>query len=265
MTTTDIRVAFDRDRQRRRSGLFRRFLRHPGGYIPLGIFVLVVLVGVFAPLLAPMDPNSSTSPPPRRRRPPRTCSAPTRPGATSSAGSSYGTRVTIWGALITIVTVVVIGVLRCRRGYFRGPFDRIAMWVSDALQSIPGTIILLVRRRQPQQLRACSWSRSAWPWCLPRIARSQTMTVREEPHRCGAGVGPPMRGSSPGTSSPPSTRPSSSRRRSPRAWRWACRPGCSSSASETPNVPSWGAMMLEGFRLMLTYPLMLLWPSVALA
>lgn len=30
------------------------------------------------------------------------------------------------------------------------------------------------------------------------------------------------------------------------------------------NVPSWGAMMLEGFRLMLTYPLMLLWPSAAL-
>lgn len=57
MTTTDIRVAFDRAAQKRRSSLFRRFLRHPGGYIPLAIFVLIVLVGIFAPLLAPMDPN----------------------------------------------------------------------------------------------------------------------------------------------------------------------------------------------------------------
>ena len=57
MTTTDIRVAFDRAAQKRRSGLFRRFLRHPGGFIPLAIFAAVVLVGVFAPLLAPMDPN----------------------------------------------------------------------------------------------------------------------------------------------------------------------------------------------------------------
>ena len=59
MTTTDIRVAFDRAAQKRRSSLFRRFLRHPGGYIPLAIFVLIVLVGVFAPLLAPYGPKEN--------------------------------------------------------------------------------------------------------------------------------------------------------------------------------------------------------------
>lgn len=88
MTTTDIRVAFDRAAQKRRSSLFRRFLRHPGGYIPLAIFVLIVLVGIFAPLLAPMDPNfvdlSAAKAAPGRS----ICWAATPPGGTSSAASS---------------------------------------------------------------------------------------------------------------------------------------------------------------------------------
>ncbi|WP_244632468.1 MULTISPECIES: hypothetical protein [unclassified Microbacterium] len=88
MTTTDIRVAFDKAAQKRRSGLFRRFLRHPGGYIPLAIFVLIVLVGVLAPLLARWTRTSSTSPRPRRPQGQSTSSAATPRGATSSADSS---------------------------------------------------------------------------------------------------------------------------------------------------------------------------------
>ena len=268
MTTTDIRVAFDRARQRRRSGLFRRFLRHPGGYIPLGIFVLIVLVGVFAPLLAPMDPNfvdlaAAKAPP----------SAAHLLGADSTGRDIlsrliYGTRVTIWGALITIVTAVVIGVPSgVAAGYFRGPFDRIAMWVSDALQSIPGMIILLVvaaGSRNNFELLMVTVGVFMVPGYF-RIARSQTMTVREEPYIDAARVSglsdariisrhvvtavyPPVIIQTALTA----------------GMAMGMQAGLQFLGIGDSNVPSWGAMMLEGFRLMLTYPLMLLWPSVAL-
>ncbi|MBN9156487.1 MULTISPECIES: dipeptide/oligopeptide/nickel ABC transporter permease/ATP-binding protein [unclassified Microbacterium] len=268
MTTTDIRVAFDRARQRRRSGLFRRFLRHPGGYIPLGIFVLIVLVGVAAPLLAPMDPNfvdlaAAKAPP----------SAAHLLGADSTGRDIlsrliYGTRVTIWGALITIVTAVVIGVpTGVAAGYFRGPFDRIAMWVSDALQSIPGMIILLVvaaGSRNNFELLMVTVGVFMVPGYF-RIARSQTMSVREEPYIDAARVSglsdariisrhvvtavyPPVIIQTALTA----------------GMAMGMQAGLQFLGIGDSNVPSWGAMMLEGFRLMLTYPLMLLWPSVAL-
>jgi len=268
MTTTDIRVAFDRARQRRRSGLFRRFLRHPGGFIPLAIFVLIVLVGVFAPLLAPMDPNfvdlaAAKAPP----------SAAHLLGADSTGRDIlsrliFGTRITIWGALITIVAAVVIGVpAGVAAGYFRGPFDRVAMWVSDALQSIPGMIILLVvaaGSRNNFELLMVTVGVFMVPGYF-RIARSQTLTVREEPYIDAARVSglsdariisrhvvtavyPPVIIQTALTA----------------GMAMGMQAGLQFLGIGDSNVPSWGAMMLEGFRLMLTYPLMLLWPSVAL-
>ncbi|MDQ4214566.1 dipeptide/oligopeptide/nickel ABC transporter permease/ATP-binding protein [Microbacterium capsulatum] len=268
MTTTDIRVAYDRARQRRRSGLFRRFLRHPGGYLPLALFLLIVLAGVSAPLLAPMDPNfvdlaAAKAPP----------SAAHLLGADSTGRDIlsrlvYGTRITIWGALVTIVTAVVIGVpTGVAAGYFRGGFDRIAMWLSDALQSIPGMIILLVvaaGSRNNFELLMVTLGVFMVPGYF-RIARSQTLAVREEPYIDAARVSglsdariisrhvvtavyPPVIIQTALTA----------------GMAMGMQAGLQFLGIGDSNVPSWGAMMLEGFRLMLTYPLMLLWPSVAL-
>ena len=268
MTTTDIRVAFDRAKQKRRSGLFRRFLRHPGGYIPLAIFLLIVLVGVFAPLLAPMDPNfvdltAAKAPP-----------SPAHILGGDSTGRDilsrliYGTRTTLWGALITIVAAVVIGVpTGVAAGYFRGPFDRIAMWVSDALQSIPGMIILLVvaaGSRNNFELLMVTVGVFMVPGYF-RISRSQTLAVREEPYIDAARVSglsdariifrhvikavyPPVIIQTALTA----------------GMAMGMQAGLQFLGVGDSNVPNWGAMMLEGFRLMLTFPLMLLWPSVAL-
>ncbi|AZH77917.1 MULTISPECIES: dipeptide/oligopeptide/nickel ABC transporter permease/ATP-binding protein [Microbacterium] len=268
MTTTDIRVAFDRAAQKRRSSLFRRFLRHPGGYIPLAIFVLIVLVGVFAPLLAPMDPNlvdlaAAKAPP-----------SPDHLLGGDSTGRDilsrliYGTRTTLWGALITIVTALVIGVPSgVAAGYFGGVFDRVATWISDALQSIPGMIILLVvaagSRNNFELLMA-----TVGVFMVPgyfRIARSQTLAVRSEPYIDAARVSglsdariifrhvitavyPPVIIQTALTA----------------GIAMGMQAGLQFLGIGDSNVPSWGAMMLEGFRLMLTYPLMLLWPSAAL-
>jgi ABC-type dipeptide/oligopeptide/nickel transport system ATPase component/ABC-type dipeptide/oligopeptide/nickel transport system permease subunit len=268
MTTTDIRVAFDRAAQKRRSSLFRRFLRHPGGYIPLAIFVLIVLVGVFAPLLAPMDPNlvdlAAAKAPPSSEH----LLGGDSTGRDILSRLIYGTRTTLWGALITIVTALVIGVPSgVAAGYFGGVFDRVATWISDALQSIPGMIILLVvaagSRNNFELLMA-----TVGVFMVPgyfRIARSQTLAVRSEPYIDAARVSglsdariifrhvitavyPPVIIQTALTA----------------GIAMGMQAGLQFLGIGDSNVPSWGAMMLEGFRLMLTYPLMLLWPSAAL-
>ncbi|MFD7870233.1 dipeptide/oligopeptide/nickel ABC transporter permease/ATP-binding protein [Microbacterium sp. NPDC059771] len=268
MTTTDIRVAFDRAAQKRRSSLFRRFLRHPGGYLPLAIFLLIVLVGVFAPLLAPMDPNlvdlAAAKAPPS----PEHLLGGDSTGRDILSRLIYGTRTTLWGALITIVTALVIGVpTGVAAGYFGGVFDRVATWISDALQSIPGMIILLVvaagSRNNFELLMA-----TVGVFMVPgyfRIARSQTLAVRGEPYIDAARVS----GLSDGriifrhviTAVYP---PVIIQTALTAGIAMGMQAGLQFLGIGDSNVPSWGAMMLEGFRLMLTYPLMLLWPSAAL-
>ncbi|WP_101846906.1 dipeptide/oligopeptide/nickel ABC transporter permease/ATP-binding protein [Zhihengliuella sp. ISTPL4] len=268
MTTTDIRVAFDRAAQKRRSSLFRRFLRHPGGYIPLAIFVLIVLVGVFAPLLAPMDPNlvdlAAAKAPPS----PEHLLGGDSTGRDILSRLIYGTRTTLWGALITIVTALVIGVPSgVAAGYFGGIFDRVATWISDALQSIPGMIILLVvaaGSRNNFELLMITVGVFMVPGYF-RIARSQTLAVRGEAYIDAARVSglsdariifrhvitavyPPVIIQTALTA----------------GIAMGMQAGLQFLGIGDSNVPSWGAMMLEGFRLMLTYPLMLLWPSAAL-
>ncbi|MCZ0711520.1 dipeptide/oligopeptide/nickel ABC transporter permease/ATP-binding protein [Microbacterium paraoxydans] len=268
MTTTDIRVAFDRAAQKRRSSLFRRFLRHPGGYIPLAIFVLIVLVGVFAPLLAPMDPNlvdlAAAKAPPS----PEHLLGGDSTGRDILSRLIYGTRTTLWGTLITIVTALVVGVPSgVAAGYFGGVFDRVATWISDALQSIPGMIILLVvaaGSRNNFELLMVTVGVFMVPGYF-RIARSQTLAVRGEAYIDAARVSglsdariifrhvitavyPPVIIQTALTA----------------GVAMGMQAGLQFLGIGDSNVPSWGAMMLEGFRLMLTYPLMLLWPSAAL-
>ncbi|MFS0911576.1 dipeptide/oligopeptide/nickel ABC transporter permease/ATP-binding protein [Microbacterium sp. 179-I 3D2 NHS] len=268
MTTTDIRVAFDRAAQKRRSSLFRRFLRHPGGFIPLAIFAVIVLVGVFAPLLAPMDPNlvdlAAAKAPPG----PEHILGGDSTGRDILSRLIHGTRTTLWGALVTIVTALVVGVPSgVAAGYFGGAFDRVATWISDALQSIPGMIILLVvaaGSRNNFELLMVTVGIFMVPGYF-RISRSQTLAVRAEPYLDAARV----------------SGLSDARIVSRHVLRAVYPPVIIQTALTAgiamgmqaglqflgigdSNVPSWGAMMLEGFRLMLTYPLMLLWPSAAL-
>lgn len=268
MTTTDIRVAFDRAAQKRRSSLFRRFLRHPGGWIPLAILLAVVLVGVFAPLLAPMDPNfvdlAAAKAPPG----PEHLLGGDSTGRDILSRLIYGTRTTIWGALVTIVTALVIGVPSgVAAGYFGGALDRVSTWISDALQSIPGMIILLVvaagSRNNFEVLMV-----TVGVFMVPgyfRISRSQTLAVRAETYIDAARVSGLSDGRIIFRHVIRAVYPTVIIQTALTAGiAMGMQAGLQFLGIGDSNVPSWGAMMLEGFRLMLTYPLMLLWPSTAL-
>ncbi|MFT3798335.1 dipeptide/oligopeptide/nickel ABC transporter permease/ATP-binding protein [Microbacterium sp.] len=267
MSATTLTGAIDPERTAR-SGLFARFLLRPAGLIPFVVFVLIVLVAVFAPLLAPQDPNfvnlAITKAPP---------SAAHLLGGDSFGRDIlsrliYGTTTTLWGALITIVAALVLGVpAGVAAGYFGGAFDRVATWVSDALQSIPGMIILLVvaaGTRSDFTLLMITVGVFLAPGYF-RIARSTTLAVRSEPYIDAARV------SGLGSARIISTHivktvyaPVIIQTALTAGIAMGMQAGLQFLGIGDSNTPSWGAMMNEGFRLMLSNPLILLWPSMAL-
>ncbi|HWM35476.1 MAG TPA: dipeptide/oligopeptide/nickel ABC transporter permease/ATP-binding protein [Pseudolysinimonas sp.] len=252
----------------RRGSLLSRFLRRPDGLIAAVVFALILLSAVLAPLIAPHDPNFvdlaiSKAPP-----------SPEHLFGTDSSGRDvlsrilFGARTTLWGALVTIVTAIVLGVpAGVAAGYFGGVWDRISSWMSDALQSIPGMIILLVvaaGTRSDFFLLMVTVGTFMSPGFF-RISRSTALAVRNEPYIDAArvsGLGHlriMARHVLPAVYAPVIIQTALTA-----GIAMGIQAGLQFLGIGDANTPSWGAMMLEGFRLMLTSPLLLLWPSAAL-
>ena len=267
MTATTLTGTID-PHAARRGRLFLRFLRRPSGLIPLIVFLLVVLAAVFAPLIAPHDPNfvdlTLAKAPPSAAHPLGGDST----GRDILSRLIFGARITLVGAAITILTALVLGApAGLAAGYFGRVFDRIAMWASDSLQSIPLMIILLV---------VAAGTRSDFVVLMMtvgvfmapgyfRIARSTTLAVRNEPYIDAARVSGLTDGRIIGTHIVTSVyAPVIIQTALTAGIAMGIQAGLQFLGIGDANTPSWGAMMNEGFRLMLSNPLILLWPSAAL-
>lgn len=268
MTTSSALVSNLDPRAVRRGSLLSRFLRRPAGSVALAVFFVVVIIAILAPVLAPHDPNfvdlSLVKAPP----------FPGHPLGGDSQGRDilsrliWGARPTLLGALIAIVVAVVVGVPSgTAAGYFGGPLDKISMWISDAIQSVPGMIILLI---------VAAGTRSDFVvimavvgvFMVPgyfRLTRSTVLAVRAEPYIDAARV------------SGLGHLRIMSRHIIRAVWApviiqtaltagmaMGMQAGLQFLGIGGVSTPSWGAMMNDGFRNMLTNPLLLLWPSAAL-
>lgn len=129
----------------RRVGILRSLVGKPLAVTALAYLAVLVIVAVFAPLLAPHDPvaldlNSVLS----------------GPGAdhllgTDSLGRDvlsrlmYGGRLTLIDAAIAVCTFLAIGVSTgVVAGYFGSWTDRVFTWVVDIMLAIPFIIVVLV-------------------------------------------------------------------------------------------------------------------------
>ncbi len=120
----------------------RRFLAHRMATISLALFVLLVLVAIFAPLVAPKDPNAQDML--------NTLSANKGLLGTDDYGRDcfsrliFGTRVSLMAAFWVILVSSGIGIpLGLAAGVRTGWLDACLSRVSDALQSVPGLIFAL--------------------------------------------------------------------------------------------------------------------------
>ncbi|MGX9901194.1 ABC transporter permease [Arthrobacter sp. SA17] len=130
-----------------RSSPFRRLLKNPMGLIALTVLIVMVVLALFAPLLAPFDENFANIG--------KTLASPdsTNILGTDSAGRDvwsrllYGAQLTLLSALLCAAVAIAIGLPSgLIAGYYGGAFDATSNWVVSILMSLPGLIVLLAIR-----------------------------------------------------------------------------------------------------------------------
>ena len=252
----------------KRGSTLRRFLRRPEGAISSAVLLLIVLVAIFAPWLSPQDPNAVDLNLTRALPSAEHLLGGDTAGRDVLSRLIWGAQSTLWGALVAIVTSLVLGVpAGLAAGYYGGPTDRIGAWVSDALQAVPGMVILLIVAASTKNdftLLMVTIGVLMAPGYF-RLTRSTVLAVRSEAYVDAARV----------------AGLSDARILGRHVIRTVFAPIIIQSALTAGiamgmqaglqflgigggTTPGWGAAMNEGFRVMRTDPLLLLWPSVAL-
>jgi ABC-type dipeptide/oligopeptide/nickel transport system ATPase component/ABC-type dipeptide/oligopeptide/nickel transport system permease subunit len=127
-------------------GALRRLERDPLAVGAMAYVALVVVVGVFAPLIAPNSPNFVDLS--------QANAAPFSDGDFLLGGDSSGrdvlsrllwaTRGTLVACIIVLVVSTVVGVVGgLLAGYYRGRTEAVASWVADAIMALPGIVLLI--------------------------------------------------------------------------------------------------------------------------
>lgn len=269
MTTTTAPVNETVDtRGGDRGSIFLRLLKRPAGLTSLIVLGLIVLVAILAPWIAPHDPNEVILSQARALPSPEHWLGGDTTGRDVASRLIIGTRITLWGALVAIVTSLVLGVPSgLAAGYFGGLTDRIGTWISDALQSVPGMIILLiVGANTGNDLTILMVTIGVFmaPGYF-RLTRATVMSVRGEAYIDAAKV-------SGLTDTRIMARHVIRQVFAPLVIQSALTAGMAMGMQAGlqflgiggGTTPGWGAAMNEGFKVMRTDPLLLLWPSLAL-
>ena len=168
-----------------RTSFWQSFLRNRMGVIGFAMLAVAVIVAVFAPLIAPYDPNTTVrvtidniySPP----------SAQNWLG-TDDAGKDvltnliYGTRVSLLvGFFASFISLVIGGMIGLTAGFYGGRVENILMRLTDILLVIPDLPLLIVLIALLGRglgvlifvIGILGWTGTA------RVVRSQTLSVRE--------------------------------------------------------------------------------------
>lgn len=161
--------------------MFLALMRNPLAVIGLAIILLLIVVAIFAPWIAPHSPIGANLS--NRLSPP----SPDHWLGTDELGRDilsriiYGTRITLFIVLLVAVISAPLGLLvGTVAGYFGGWIDRILMGFTDIFLSMPRLIMALafVAALGPGIENAViAIAITAWP-VYARIARAETLTFR---------------------------------------------------------------------------------------
>jgi peptide/nickel transport system permease protein len=120
-------------------------LKNPVGAVCLVYVSLVVLIGLFAPLLAPMNPNATDL---------SMTNAPLFTEGYLLGGDAsgrdvlsrmiYGVRDTLIGCVLVLGVSLILGVFAgLIAGYYRGNVERVSDFISDSIMTLPGIVFLI--------------------------------------------------------------------------------------------------------------------------
>lgn len=168
-----------------RGAMRRNSLMTAGGALAL----LIVVVGILAPLIAPSSPESA--------HPTQTLLAPSsvhwfgtdQLGRDVFARIVYGARISPMIALLVLLIACVVGVpLGVAAGYFRGAIDDVIMRITDVFLAFPALLLALaIAAVLPPSIGSVTFAVSVtwWPW-YTRLIRGQAASVAGRPYVEGA-------------------------------------------------------------------------------
>jgi len=166
---------------------WRQFVKHRAALAALGVIVLLAVVAVAAPLVAPYDPLSIPMEDPVFRGPP----SASHPLGTDSAGRDvlsrilFGARISFQVAGVSVSIALAAGALiGLLSGYFRGWLDEALSRLMDMLFAFPAIVLALVIMAALGQSR---WNLMiaigvVYTPIFARVARGSVMRVSGEPH-----------------------------------------------------------------------------------
>ena len=251
-----------------RGSLFRRLLRNPSGLLAMAFLALVGIVAIVGGAVAPQDPNLASL---------QAILAP--PGAdhvlgADSAGRDVfsrlltATQVSVAAALLCLLVALVIGVIAgLIAGYFGGWFDGVSSWFTGLIMALPGIVVLLAAR---SVLGPSVWySMAIFGIILSpayfRLVYASVTAVRNELYVDAARVS--------GLSNVRIIgRHILSVVRAPVIIQSAIVAGIAIAIQSgleflglgDTSVPTWGAMLNDGFTNIYKAPILMLWPSLAI-
>jgi peptide/nickel transport system permease protein len=174
---------------RERSAVLADLLRHPTACLGGILLAAYVFAAVFAPLLAPHDPERADLA--RRLLPPVWEAGGVRPHllGTDQLGRDllsrmiFGARVSLLVGLITVVISHLVGVgLGCLAGYYRGPADAVLSRLADLLLAFPYLIFAIgAMGMMGPGFWNLVWALAFKGWVeFYRLARGDTMAEKEK-------------------------------------------------------------------------------------
>ena len=161
--------------------VWKKLKRSPLAVVGFGIVLLVAMVALLAPIIAPKTPEWTG----RSRRPP----SMEHLFGTDASGRDlfslvlYGARISIYVGLAAVFIEVIIGLsIGMIAGYFGGIVDEVLMRITDVILTLPTLPLLLVAVSmfavRSIHLIILVMGVLGWPF-LARVVRSEFLSLRE--------------------------------------------------------------------------------------
>ncbi len=133
--------------QNARVPLLRRLAGNPTGIVSLAFLLLVLLAGVFAPALAPHNPDTASAEDVLAPLSRRYLLGADGSGHDVLSRLLYAIRPTIEGAALAVVVAALLGISAgLVSGYYGRWFAGISSWLASLLMALPGIVVLLAAR-----------------------------------------------------------------------------------------------------------------------
>ncbi|WP_369046238.1 dipeptide/oligopeptide/nickel ABC transporter permease/ATP-binding protein [Sinomonas sp. P10A9] len=252
-----------------RSNVFLRLLKNPLGVTATVILLAMLVLAVFAPVIAPFDQNYANLAKPMAMPDGVNILGTDSAGRDIFSRLAYGAQLTLLSALLCAAVAIAIGLpTGLIAGYYGGFFDTASNWVVSILMSLPGLIVLLTIR--------AAFGPSVWTAMIAfgilispsyfRLTRSAVQSVRNELYVDAARVAGLSDASIIG-------RHIFSVVRAPIIIQTAAVCGIAIAIQSgleflglgDPSKATWGVMLNDGFKNVYLAPQVLLWPALAMA